>query len=310
MSNDLTVQKNVMSAQNTTEILELAKERFNAIACTGFDFDKEMHFVTQVLEKNSFLASIAFKKKQSLYNAMVNIASLGLTLNPASSLCYLVPRQGDVCLDVSYMGLIEILLETKVVRTISSTCVRANDKFKMGDVGKQCEHEFDPFLSKKERGEIKGVYTVALLNNGAYSYSVMSMEDVFKSRDRSEAYKAFKSGKIKSTPWVTDEEEMIKKTGVRRLFKTLPKNNNSRIAAAIEMIDKDVDLSSGASIESDAINKDDLLSDLGELLSKIDNGSDRLDKWLKVAHKIEVDEYDELSIEILQKALSTMKRAI
>jgi recombination protein RecT len=34
------------------------------------------------------------------------VAAIGITLNPASKLAYLVPRDGMVCLDISYMGLL------------------------------------------------------------------------------------------------------------------------------------------------------------------------------------------------------------
>jgi recombination protein RecT len=52
----------------------------------------------------------------------------------------------------------------------------------------------------------------------------MSRPDWHKIRDRSEGWKAFKNGKIKSTPWATDEGEMAKKTVLRRLLKTQPQS--------------------------------------------------------------------------------------
>jgi hypothetical protein len=50
----------------------------------------------------------------------------------------------------------------------------------------------------------------------------MGVKAVERIRDRSQAYQLFKSGKIKSTPWQTDFDEMAKKTVARRHSKVLP----------------------------------------------------------------------------------------
>ena len=50
----------------------------------------------------------------------------------------------------------------------------------------------------------------------------MGVAAVERIRDRSSAWKLFKAGKIKSTPWQTDFDEMAKKTVARRHSKTLP----------------------------------------------------------------------------------------
>ena len=41
----------------------------------------------------------------SAQNASINVVAIGITLNPASKLAYLVSRDGMICLDTSYMGL-------------------------------------------------------------------------------------------------------------------------------------------------------------------------------------------------------------
>ena len=57
-------------------------------------------------------------------------------------------------------------------------------------------------------------------------------------RDRSDAWKAFKAQKIKSTPWHTDWSEMARKTVFRRLSKYLP-SSTDRMQQAAERIDDD-----------------------------------------------------------------------
>lgn len=99
-------------------------------------------------------------------------------------------------------------------------CVYKNDKFilKLGD-SPSIEHTYD---LAQDRGELIGAYSVALLKDGSKSYEVMSINEIRAIRDRSQAWQAFKNGKIKSTPWGTDEAEMARKTVAKRHAKQLP----------------------------------------------------------------------------------------
>lgn len=73
-----------------------------------------------------------------------------------------------------------------------------------------------------DRGEMIGCYSICTLKGGFLNREVMDREEIERLRDRSDAYKAFKADKIKSTPWATDFIEMGKKTVARRHSKQLP----------------------------------------------------------------------------------------
>ncbi|AMS41210.1 recombinase RecT [Aminobacter aminovorans] len=106
------------------------------------------------------------------------------------------------------------------ISTWDAHCVYANDffEFQLGDAP-QINHTYN---LKTERGEIVGAYSVAVLKDATKSYEVMSIGEIRAIRDRSDAWKAFKAGYIKSTPWETDEGEMARKTVARRHSKVLP----------------------------------------------------------------------------------------
>src|SRR5690606_13925450 len=94
---------------------------------------------------------------------------------------------------------------------------------------------------RKQRGNVYAFYAKTVFKDGTIVTEVMSIDDVNRIRDRSDAYKAFKAGKIKSTPWSTDPDEMGKKTVFRRLSKWLPASTDAeeRLLQAAERIDAD-----------------------------------------------------------------------
>lgn len=101
------------------------------------------------------------------------------------------------------------------------------------------EHERD--LTAADDRPWIAVYAVATLRNGEKVRAMMTRAEVLRIRDRSDAWRAFKAGKIKSTPWSTDEIEMAKKTVIRRLSKLLPMSTDKEAALreAIERDDQD-----------------------------------------------------------------------
>ena len=77
------------------KIIDSAKESFEKIDKSG-RFISEANFVFQALSDNNYLLNVALKNTESLKNAIINIASLKTTLNPADKKAYLVPRGNKV----------------------------------------------------------------------------------------------------------------------------------------------------------------------------------------------------------------------
>ena len=120
------------------------------------NFEQEAHFAIQALKSNSFLAKVAAENPDSLISAVHNIASVGLSLNPALKHAYLVPRDGKVCLDFGYKGLVHLALETGGTRYVQAELVYTKDKFALKSRGEEPLHERDPFDT--ERGEVRGAW--------------------------------------------------------------------------------------------------------------------------------------------------------
>jgi len=212
-------------------VIEAQRNDFARVVCDkNINFDREAGFALQILGSNDYLSRIAMGNQPSIINAVNNVAAIGISLNPASKLAYLVPRKGAVCLDISYMGMMHLAQVTGAIQWGQAAIVRANDTFALNGVDKQPTHVFSPFDTIDKRGEIVGCYVVIKTEGGDYLTHTMTAAQINSIRDRSEAYKAFIKNKT-ACPWTTDYEEMAKKTVVKQAAKYWPRRD--RVDTAI-----------------------------------------------------------------------------
>lgn len=217
-------------SNDITTIIQGQRQQFMAVLSDpGIDFEREAAFALQVVGANSYLATTAKNSLDSLRNAITNVAAIGISLNPASKLAYLVPRDGKVCLDISYMGLMHIAQQSGAIVWGQSAIVRDKDDFQLEGIDKPPTHKFNPFGT--DRGEIVGAYVVVKTDSGDYLTHAMPIRKIFDIRDRSSAYKK------KSGPWISDEEEMIKKTVIKQAAKMWPRRD--RLDAAVHNLNTD-----------------------------------------------------------------------
>lgn len=196
----------------------------------SLNFEREAGFAIQILTSGDYIAKLAAGDRQSVVNAVTNIAAIGISLNPAKKQAYLVPRKGKICLDISYMGLIDLAIQSGSIMWAQADLVYAHDAFTLNGFDRPPTHSFNPF--SKERGEMVGAYVVVKMHSGDYLTECMSREDIDSIKNRSESVKAGKS-----SPWDTDYGEMAKKTVVKRAYKYWPKSD--RLDEAIHHLNTD-----------------------------------------------------------------------
>lgn len=196
------------------------RERFEKMSGGALNFEREAGFAVQVISSNDYAMRVAMDNRQSVINAVTNVAAIGISLNPAKRQAYLVPRDGRICLDISYMGLLDLAIQSGSIMWGQSELVYEQDRFELQGFDKPPLHNRNPFA--KERGGIVGVYVVVKTRDGDYLTTCMSIDEVHDIRNRSSAWKAWET-KQKKCPWVTDEGEMIKKTVIKRAYKLWPK---------------------------------------------------------------------------------------
>ena len=90
----------------------------------SISFKRESEFAMQIFANNDYLAGVAINSPVTTCSAIKNVAAIGITLNPAQKLAYLVPRKGRICLDISYMGLMHIAQQSGAIKWCQSSIVR------------------------------------------------------------------------------------------------------------------------------------------------------------------------------------------
>ena len=208
------------------DYIDKAEPKFEH-APVGMLFEQEKSYAVQLFAANPYLEQVARQSPISLLSAMANVASIGLSLNPAKKQAYLVPRGGKICLDPSYMGMCDLAIQSGTLEFVQAKAVYKNDTYINNGVDDKPSHSFDAF---GDRGEVVGFYCVAKTVHGAYLTTEMSKAETDDIMNRSE------SGKKKVGPWMTDYIQMALKTVIRQAFKLWPKTEKlDRMAQAVEL---------------------------------------------------------------------------
>lgn len=158
--------------------------------------------------------------KMSLASCLQTCAELGI--EPDGRRAHLIPYKDVVTLIVDYKGVAELVMRSGLVSKIHADKICKADKFRYNK-GVIEEHGID---FSKPRGDVYAYFAEVTFKDGMVKAEIMSVDEVEAIRRRSKA-----SG---SGPWVTDFDEMAKKTVFKRLSKWLPLTPEVRDA-----IDKD-----------------------------------------------------------------------
>ena len=196
-----------------------------ALSDNSITWQKEQQFAIQAFQKNDYLAKVAMANPSSAQNAIINVAAIGITLNPAAKLAYLVPRDGGVHLDISYMGLLHLAQVSGAIQWGQCKLVHASDTYESNGLDKAPTHRYNAF---GDRGPVVGGYCTVKTAHGDYLTEEMSLAEI----KQVEA-----SSKAKNGPWQKWWDEMARKTIVKRASKYWPRCE--RLDNAIDHLNTD-----------------------------------------------------------------------
>lgn len=191
---------------------------------------EESYFALQALKSNHYLAECA---PDTVQNAIVNVAAVGLTLNPADGYAYLVPEYSkensrkECQLRISFKGLIKAATDTGSIAWVKAEVVKKHDKFDFRGPCALPDHMIDAFGG--DRGDSVGVYCIAKTNEGDFLVDIMPWSEVLKIKE---------CAKTKQV-WDKWPDEMAKKAIIKRAAKQWPKTERSAVLhKAIEVINE------------------------------------------------------------------------
>lgn len=167
--------------------------------------DRFLRVALLAVTKNPKLAECT---PESLFAAMLQVSSLGLEIDGRRA--HLIPFGKDVQVIIDYKGIVELVMRSGEVSRLHADVVCENDEFSynMGAI------EFHRIDFRSSRGQPYAAYALAQMKDGSIATCVLHKDEIEAVRKRS------RSGN--SGPWVTDWNEMAKKTAFRRLSKWLP----------------------------------------------------------------------------------------
>jgi recombination protein RecT len=141
---------------------------------------------------------------ESVMKCMMTCSELGI--EPDGRRAHLIPFKNECTLILDYKGLVELAKRSGDVSSIYAQIVCENDEFTY-DTG-QVHHTID---FRKERGPMYAAYSIITFKDGGKHSEVMTRREIDGIRSRSKA--------ANNGPWVTDYNEMAKKTVFRRASK-------------------------------------------------------------------------------------------
>jgi recombination protein RecT len=218
-------QQAIKVTQNTTvkqinigKFLKTKENQIKAALPKHLTSERMLRIATTELRKIPKLRECAV---ESLFGAIIQCSQLGLEPGSALGQAYLIPYGKECQFMIGYRGMIDLARRSGQIVSISAQAVYENDDF---DFAYGLNEKLEHTPAKGERGNFIAAYAIAKLKDGGHQMEVMFKSDIEKIRARSKA--------AKNGPWVTDYDEMAKKTVVRRLFKYLP--ISIEIAEAVE----------------------------------------------------------------------------
>ncbi len=184
----------------------LSPERFGRVAITALSRTPKLAECTQ----------------ESFFKCLLDLSAMGL--EPDGRRAHLIPYGKECTLILDYKGIVELMRRSGDVVAIHADVVCENDEF-VHNLGVIESHTFD---LKGPRGGFVAAYAQITFKDGSKQSAIMSKEEIDAIKNRSRAGK--------SGPWVSDYNEMAKKTVVRRVSKMV--TLSSEIMDAVERSDK------------------------------------------------------------------------
>ena len=232
MSNELSVIDNTI--QNVTGLYQstVVKHHYSLVS------ESQLLAAKKQLMKTDFAMKVAAQNPQSVHDAIMTAAVLGVDLTEGKRQGWLLPRKGAICFQVGYKGIEAIHQRLGIIDRLTIKTVHQNDNFEWsGDDAEKPVHACENWFDQKSRGEIIGAYCVTYFPDKSFHVVLASITEIHeKHRDISEAWQNPKAKPYCS--WTTHPKAMIEKTMAIIASKQWPAHKMSQSDEASQVLEK------------------------------------------------------------------------
>ena len=230
------------------------KPRLKDMLPKSLDPDRFIKICISAIYRNPKLAEC---DPASFAVAIGEACEIGLYPSSAAGLGHFVPFKKKVKFITDYKGEVQLMLRHPNVSDVYAEIVHDWDHFEMEDgVYRDLKHRKDWFKADDESRSI-GAYAVAVKADGNRAFLFVPRWKILKIRDDfSRGYANAKQYQSNDNPWITNWQDMWKKTAVRQLKKWVEVEYDYAVFANREETPPDEKPDPETSAASEAIDAD------------------------------------------------------
>jgi len=219
---------------------EAQKAEIARAAPRGFDPERLVRVALTACVQNPALFNCS---RESLMQATMQSASLGLMPDGVMGQAYLIPYGEKATFQIGYQGILELAMRTDRIAAIIADVVHEKDKFEFHRSVAEDHFLHRPYEGDDDPGAPTHVYCIVRRKDGTASVTVLPKAKV--EREHRAHSRASKAG-----PWVSHWEAMARKTAILVALKYEQKSTELAKAIAVEeRVDQGIEIPSEASID-------------------------------------------------------------
>ncbi|MDC1300015.1 recombinase RecT [bacterium] len=207
------------------DILQKSKEQIAAALPSHLKPERMMRIALTELRKNPGLTRC---NPTSVIAGIIQSSQLGLEIGSGLGQAYLIPFKKECSLVIGYQGMIDIAYRSNKIKDLRAYVVRKSDyfRFKVTQAGEELTFEpnFEKSLTEATAENTFCVLAQATLVTGGTVSRIVPVSEIEKTRTRSKSQNV----------WRDNWEAMALKTGIRRLYKMLPKSIEMQAVERVE----------------------------------------------------------------------------
>lgn len=231
----MTKQTAALQPKEVTDLFQVGLDRIREVVPPGVNAHRLVKLACSHIAINATTNPTLLKcTPDSLFLCLIESARLGLPLGGPLARAHPVPYYNssknyfEAKMIVDFKGYVELALRSGKVTKLEARIVHEKDMFRITH-GDDESFVHEPFLDG-DAGEKRGAYAIAKLANGERIWEWMPACDIEKVKKQAMGNKK----NTDASPWTLHEDEMWRKTAVRRLQKYLPLTEMPELEMALK----------------------------------------------------------------------------